>query len=986
MTPTNGASPGTSVGGDDDHGAALQAMLRPVVVLSMASRNFGLERCAVHAGEQAAVGGFLCRRSNKRKWHSPHFYRLDAEGDALCAMNKSEIECRVPYAKIIAVDVFKSDDNVEQSPALSPASPSRAKPRSNSKEKMREDALYFLRVRHVHHGEVTNLDLRPIDASDLQQVLRWVAALQVRAKVYNPGLDADRAKALKAILWLQSLYRGSRARLVAQNLALKRQRPGFGQQVRSLFSRQNLSTSPDAPGGTGGGGDALEVAVLSDSNESSSDDDETAQVAPPVSPAQAGSGSLGRRFSLAKRPSTAEPVDDELWENERWATVAIRGQQMYRGWSSVALLPTERAGFSDRVGRGSWDSLEHMPVPAGWKISQPWTLDRSGLATGLCDAEGWAYNVTFFSLDSNWAAGRAHTTPSAQWLVRRRRWFRRRVPDPPFRDPLPTDEPGNVLVHGWIGMRGIATGRWVNHYALLPEPLAGDSVAEAKLGAPFSYFKTGVRVHDRQGLLCVPWEQLSGKHLKRKALDNMCKVADDIATYLRPGLFSLQLTGEAEPRLVNAFTQAAREKWVRALRGLIEKSPKPNYLAIADRRSMRKGAAWELARATGMLKGAVTKRAATPVAAALNESEVDLSVVAKMREEAREERTRACSSDGGNSDSGLSFSAPVFKRVGGDWRLRAMLPKSMTGFGKRASPAPPFAAAAAAVEAAGEAAGSRGHALHATVSEPTATPLAASALGLVFEPPSAFDNVLIDVVLPLDVDAFDHLFFHEEDFHRDLYAMQGVEDVETTPWTAGRQPGSEARRSLKQPRDGVVPPTRALHLFTYVQSVAGKGHVVDQVTNTPDVPFGSAFANELRYVYFNDGVAGCRLIISQRVTFRKASMAASMIKSSTRREVARFYKATWLPFFKRWLATNRAALLRGGGFVLEDAAVAAPPAGGDGAAEPVAADQAPWRVPAGVAVGLVVVIAVLLVCLARLAFALASIEQRLAVLEARLSL
>jgi len=408
---------------------AVKQLLWPVVVLSLGSPNFDLERTSVHQNEDAVVGGWLCHRSSssKKKWHSARFYQLDS--DALIAMHHSEVVAHIAYNKIISVAIFKLDEvgvglgngggggggnaggdaptaAIMKPPPEVPPSPSRAKPRSNSKDsdaapttntprttrsnsKDFPDAFGF-RITYILHGGPVKIDLRPIDGCDFLLSTRWVAAIQLRAKICDPGLDADRAKALKAALWLQSLYRGSRARMVAQNLAQKRLRKtGISHRVRNLFS----SAAP------------VEEASVSEESSSSENDDDEADpdfsAARGRPPANGGSekSPLGRRFSFVKKTTVSKvEVEDELWENERWAAMAFRGQQMFRGWcvaddyfalpsffllvgssfflsfflpsnnnnnnvrlgqnkkrSAAALLPTERANFSDRLGRGSWE-------------------------------------------------------------------------------------------------------------------------------------------------------------------------------------------------------------------------------------------------------------------------------------------------------------------------------------------------------------------------------------------------------------------------------------------------------------------------------------------------------------------------------------------------------------------------------------------------------------------------------------------------------
>ncbi|KAH9246837.1 hypothetical protein BASA81_015615 [Batrachochytrium salamandrivorans] len=241
------------------------------------------------------------------------------------------------------------------------------------------------------------------------------------------------------------------------------------------------------------------ATIVAEEEESRTDDDEEAEAAD-------------------------ETVEDEIWENQRWQTIAFRGTTQVRGWSDVALLLTDRGAFSDRLGNVSFPQLAAIGVPpGGWQVTSPWRLASSQALTATsgshkCNQDGWTYAPTFGSLDSNLASGNENTLPSPRWLVRRR----------------------------------------------------------------------------------------SKRAAKVKHLDNLCRVlSDSLASQDRPGLFSLHLSGEAEPRVFNAYNAPTRLLWVSILQQCIQDSPAPNYETLVNRRSMRKGAVWEFSRASGAVKGVV---------------------------------------------------------------------------------------------------------------------------------------------------------------------------------------------------------------------------------------------------------------------------------------------------------------------------------------------------------------------------------------------
>jgi hypothetical protein len=72
-------------------------------------------------------------------------------------------------------------------------------------------------------------------------------------------------------------------------------------------------------------------------------------------------------------------VEDEVYENQRWAVAQ---------WSTVGLGVTERAPFSDRLGRGKLEDPRKpnggLPLPKGWKTVGEYAVDASGRCVCTC--------------------------------------------------------------------------------------------------------------------------------------------------------------------------------------------------------------------------------------------------------------------------------------------------------------------------------------------------------------------------------------------------------------------------------------------------------------------------------------------------------------------------------------------------------------------------------------------------------------------------
>jgi hypothetical protein len=104
-------------------------------------------------------------------------------------------------------------------------------------------------------------------------------------------------------------------------------------------------------------------------------------------------------------------VVEEVWENQRY--------YLYFKWSSN-LLPFDRPSWSDDAGKRELSlRLIDRGIPAGWR----WITDSWQLNSTVDTKDGWWYATSFGPGLDGWAP----TARNVSYVVRKRRWTRRRV-------------------------------------------------------------------------------------------------------------------------------------------------------------------------------------------------------------------------------------------------------------------------------------------------------------------------------------------------------------------------------------------------------------------------------------------------------------------------------------------------------------------------------------------------------------------------------
>lgn len=257
------------------------------------------------------------------------------------------------------------------------------------------------------------------------------------------------------------------------------------------------------------------------------------------------------KFTL--RPLEPEEIEDELWENERYG--------LKSGWGCESLLSTDRYHYTDRIGRGTYESLDDLECPNDFVITTPWTLDISGSINGQCGADGWTYGMDFVPLDSNLAKGTPRIDGNMRTVVRHRRWYRRRKPTRKSRIESP------IIWHGWLGRRSSGTGRWQSRYFVLTQGLR----LHGKItGVALSYFRFEYPEH----LALVgsrdleAWNQLNRHQLRTWSLDGAFIVNKNDPKQQQttgPYMFELRLTQEKQPVKITTSSLISRENWIGAI-------------------------------------------------------------------------------------------------------------------------------------------------------------------------------------------------------------------------------------------------------------------------------------------------------------------------------------------------------------------------------------------------------------------------------------
>ena len=122
-------------------------------------------------------------------------------------------------------------------------------------------------------------------------------------------------------------------------------------------------------------------------------------------------GTVGATAAAAAVNAIGAEVTEEVWENQRY--------YLYFKWSSN-LLPFDRYSWSDDSGSKelSLRAIERN-IPAGWR----WITDSWQLHTTADTKDGWYYSTAFGPGLKGWAPTRSNVS----YVVRKRRWVRRRV-------------------------------------------------------------------------------------------------------------------------------------------------------------------------------------------------------------------------------------------------------------------------------------------------------------------------------------------------------------------------------------------------------------------------------------------------------------------------------------------------------------------------------------------------------------------------------
>jgi len=480
--------------------------------------------------------------------------------------------------------------------------------------KTRREVHYsdIIAVRPRHQGkawylQVYNRESRwefmPIDPTDRETLWRWVAALQLRSGTYDTSLTRQVTMANKAAVWTQSMVRMHRAKKRVQrrrerkNALLNRIKAAVG------YNGWDDEDSDDEDDDDGSGAlvyaqYALDLGTSVVNMTWSAvgswlglggappllEGDEPPEEEDAKSVAEGGIQGVPNRGRPKTRDSTfvqfshelpalgPGEVEDEVWENQRWAVSS---------WNTVGLGVTERAPFSDRLGRGKFEDPRKpsggVPLPAGWRALGEYTVDMSGRTKGRCDKDGWMFSSSFQLMDSDLAKGIfvAHNPGGLKGFVcRRRRWVRRRVPDLAAKTASLLDTTEPVLLMGWLGARTNATGRWTSRQYVLTRPglrigTVPEDLTSAVLSRPTGPALTCFRFNFRGvddvlangGTDASKWKGLTEADARTIQLDpRHCKIDETIATSAKPGMFALVIDGKS--KIFNANDSQAREAWV----------------------------------------------------------------------------------------------------------------------------------------------------------------------------------------------------------------------------------------------------------------------------------------------------------------------------------------------------------------------------------------------------------------------------------------
>ncbi|KAH9626909.1 hypothetical protein KSS87_014970 [Heliosperma pusillum] len=150
-------------------------------------------------------------------------------------------------------------------------------------------------------------------------------------------------------------------------------------------------------------------------------------------------------------------------------------------------------------------------------------------------------------------------------------------------------------------------------------------------------------------------------------------------------------------------------------------------------------------------------------------------------------------------------------------------------------------------------------------------------------------GILVDktyVIASKDLNSY--LFAPNSQFRKELAEMQGVNDMEESPWTwkSGNSSSLARAVSYTKPASKLVKACKATEEQVYVKA-DGMEFAVFVSVATPDVPFGNMFKVELLYKILpgpelSSGEESSRLLLSWGINFSQNTLMRGMIESGAR--------------------------------------------------------------------------------------------------------
>jgi len=769
--------------------------------------------------------------------------------------------------------------------------------------KMGHRVRYALRVEYRSNtkdkSRKRSIQLKPIEDGDIDLASRWAALLLFRSGLYAEDIDALARITHRGITMLQRRVRiVVRANLAKSSLrgnSSKRHKSShsrfFPNILRPLFTRHESANESDP-----------------DLDEDNYPRAESSMISNGIARTRSTQTTQGNQVPNNEASRWVPPLaegeeEDEIWENQRWSFIDLKDRKIRRGWSHDSLLPQERQPFSNRTGQSLGADLydmENLPVPPGWEISTPFIVDTSGMGQSRCDAEGWRYESQFNALDSKQAKGAQRGQANARWVVRHRRWYRRRRPIQGVMADEIARSPSWIAKHGWIGMRGMSTGRfWKSRYSMLVLP---DDFGPAKnsvtprpgnIGVAFwAYFAGDFEGH---GAVCnlynVDWSAISEKALHIKPLDRSCMVSDKVATFDNPGYFELHLSGESKPRLLNAETRENRMQWVHTLRTVIAASQSAsataqalqNYISLGD-----DDASHGAVERTGSISSSTDGSSL---------SHRDLTLIPKSaskRSHARVDHVgvhtikqylKRLEEDSGSSMPDSTGSSPTAALD-----LSSLKNRVRFGTGQRTQSEDPQSDVERSMTEVIPPRNTGEHEVLHTRSTPVHLASSSSSGGQ-FDP---LENELVELSFNVDVDTLARVMFVEDEFQIRLDELKEYKNVMRTHWKSpsGEEKfcrGAESKSSYTMPKRGPVPETRAFATMTCVHAIETKGYQVDKSIYNPGLPYGKSFRTKLRFNLESESETSTRLVLSHEVKFLEQTVMSAIIRAASLRELRSSY-------------------------------------------------------------------------------------------------